>query len=91
MRTKRFGKVLTVGLFAVVLGALSYSAAVLLPNDVYAASCTCSEEKVDAGVYCYENFHDANLDVFICPRSGNEYSFECRFDPSHHLYTFPCD
>ena len=91
MRTKRFGKFLTRVFFAVVLAGLSYSASVLMPKSVYAATCVCNEENQDAAGYCLQHFGRPDFALYACPLSGNRYQFLCVYDPNQKINILPCD
>jgi len=84
---RRIGPALVLSL---VVGSFVYSALALHLTTVYAATCNCTEEQMDAHLFCYQQYGDATLFDFTCP-DGNNYDVICQGDPHFNYWVIPCD
>jgi hypothetical protein len=67
-------------LCAFVVGGLGYSTLVLSARPVYASSCDCSDDQVEAAIYCENHIPGSQLGSFTCPYAQTHYVFTCSFD-----------
>ena len=76
------------GLFA----ALAYSVLTLTSSPVYASSCNCAQDQVEAQGYCHAVWNlNSQLSEFDCPSpDSTHFQFVCAADPNQVLHTFPC-
>jgi hypothetical protein len=74
---------------AVVLVGLFYSvlALTITVKPAYASTCDCAEEKIDAGIWCLENYN-TNATGYYCP-AGADYLVQCEGSTLWHYV--PCD
>ena len=80
------------GFIGLGLGAgLFYGGLALNSKPVYASSCNCTEEKMDAQAYCLRHYGNGGIYSFSCPFDGSNYLFICAGDSLLQYVELPCD
>jgi len=95
MKNGALRKVRRLVVYSALVAGLGYSMQALGAKPVYANSCDCAEEQLDAQSFCYTHFGNRELAWFQCPidfgGGSFGYAFGCSWDPQHLPYTPVCD
>ena len=91
MKAHSLKKIVNWTAVAVLFTGIGYAGLALNATPVYASTCNCTEERVDAGEYCFSQGGNGALTYFDCPVGGSAYVFSCVGDPNQTLFGANCD
>jgi hypothetical protein len=66
-----------------VVAGLCYSVSALKSQSVYASSCNCSAEQLEAEQFCLTQCGSQQLSSFVCIPSAGEVIYNCARDSVH--------